>query len=133
MKTFTLRLTDNEAEALSRMSACYGMSKNKLLTMLIADEYENLMFFEPQPDPTKNTAFLYMFESMADFPRIMMEHFYDLTSNGKEFSISGGQCVTRILSAYDYVLETETDPNKLAEVEKEKEQYIERTFLEDLF
>lgn len=39
MKTFTLRLTDDEAEALTRLAYIAGKSKNNYITGLIAAEY----------------------------------------------------------------------------------------------
>lgn len=42
MKTFTLRLTDIEAEALERIAYFKGVSKNTALTMMIANEYDNV-------------------------------------------------------------------------------------------
>lgn len=40
MKTFTLRLTDNEAAALETIAFFKGVSKNKALEEMIACEYE---------------------------------------------------------------------------------------------
>lgn len=40
MKTFTLRLTDNEAAALETIAFFKGVSKNKALEKMIACEYE---------------------------------------------------------------------------------------------
>ena len=121
MKTFTLRLTDNESAALDRMAACYGMSKNKVLTALIADSYEDLMFFEKQPDQTENTAFLYYFENLEAFPHIMEEHFRD----AEKLPISEKKCIKRILAAYDYAIETSDDQNDLKRLEEEKERFLE--------
>lgn len=42
MKTFTLRLTDDEAEALERIAYFRGVSKNTALTTMIAEEYDNI-------------------------------------------------------------------------------------------
>lgn len=42
MKTFTLRLTDTEAEALERIAYFRGVSKNTALTAMIAEEYNNI-------------------------------------------------------------------------------------------
>lgn len=46
MKTLTLRLNNNEAEALERLSAILGESKNSLLKTMIATFYEELSFSE---------------------------------------------------------------------------------------
>lgn len=40
MKTFTLRLTEDEAEALERIAYFRGVSKNTALTTMIAEEYD---------------------------------------------------------------------------------------------
>lgn len=42
MKTFTLRLTDEEAEALERIAYFRGVSKNTALITMIAEEYANI-------------------------------------------------------------------------------------------
>ena len=121
MKTFTLRLTDSEAEALSRLSSCYGMSKNKMLTTLIAKTYTDMMYFEPRPDMSDYTSFIYCFDDLSAFPYRMMEH-YD---EGGSFPISNRECIKRVLAAYDYALETENDPAKLEALEKEKQVAID--------
>lgn len=121
MKTFTLRLTDNEAEALSRLSSCYGMSKNKMLATLIVKAYTDMMYFEPRPDMSDHTIFIYSFEDTGAFPNRMMEN-YD---NGGPFPISERECIKRVLAAYDYALETENDPAELEALEKEKQVAID--------
>ena len=42
MKTFTLRLTDLEADALERLAYVNGKSKNKMITSMIVNEYGNI-------------------------------------------------------------------------------------------
>jgi len=121
MKTFTLRLTDSEAEALNRLSSCYGMSKNKMLTTLIAKTYTDMMYFELRPDTSDYTSFIYCFDDLSSFPPRMMEH-YD---EGGPFPISDRECIKRVLAAYDYALETENDPAKLEALEKEKQVAID--------
>jgi len=121
MKTFSLRLTDNEAEALNRISSCYGMSKNKMLTTLIAKSYTDMMYFEPKPDMSDYTSFTYCFEDLRAFPDQMIEH-YD---EGGPFTISNKECIKRILAAYDYALETENDPAELEKIEKGKQIAID--------
>lgn len=43
MATFTTRLKDEEAEALTRLAYLHGVSKNRLLSALIAAEYEKII------------------------------------------------------------------------------------------
>lgn len=47
MKTFTLRLTDGQAEILERISFYEEKSKNKIITDLIEDRYEVITETDP--------------------------------------------------------------------------------------
>ena len=60
MKTFTLRLTDEEAEALARIAYLSGVSKNKVLQQLISNEYATI-----DATATEAGEILYI-RSMAD-------------------------------------------------------------------
>jgi hypothetical protein len=42
MKTFTLRLSDIEADILDRLSIVYGKSKNSVITSILAKEYSSI-------------------------------------------------------------------------------------------
>lgn len=60
MKTFSLRLTDEENEALARIAYLSGVSKNKALQQLIANEYAKI-----DEGSTEAAEILYL-RSMAD-------------------------------------------------------------------
>ena len=121
MKTLTLRLTENEAEALNRMSACYGMSKNRLLTALIAEQYENFSLMGEAPDPADYTGIAYDFPALVSFPDRLEECFFD-----HKYAIPEKQCINRILAAYDYALENETDPHFIKMLKNGRESFPDR-------
>lgn len=131
MKTLTLRLTDNEAEALDRMAAVYDMSKNKLLTALIIDGYDNMTCFRKKPDPEENTLFLYCFPDTDEFVERMFSEYAKAYENGTELPITAKECAKRVLRAYDYALATLTDPAKIKHMEKRRANTLEEDIIID--
>lgn len=125
MKTITLRLTDNEAEALSRIAFLHGMSKNKLMAALIIQEYGRLTCFCEKPDPEENTCFLYCFPDPEAFAYDMFYEYERAVESGAELPITAKECAKRILRTYDYALENLTDPAQLERVEEHKQNTLE--------
>lgn len=131
MKTITLRLTDNEAEALNRIAFLHGMSKNKLMAALIIREYGNTTCFHEKPDPEENMNFLYCFSGPEDFADEMFYNYERVIENGVELPITARECAQRILRAYDYALESLTDPAELERVEAQKQATITDAIITD--
>lgn len=125
MKTITLRLTDNEAEALNRIAFLHGMSKNKLMAALIIREYGRLTCFHEKPDPEENTSFLYCFLDPEAFADDMYKAYIWAIEEGVELPITAKECAKRVLRAYDYAMETLTDPAELERIEAYREKILE--------
>lgn len=131
MKTITLRLTDNEAEALNRIAFIHGMSKNKLMAALIIREYGNTTCFHEKPDPEENTLFLYCFPDTDEFAERMFSEYEGAYENGTELPITAKECAKRVLRAYDYALATLTDPAEIEHMETRRANVLEEDIIID--
>ncbi len=79
MKTFTLRLTENEAEALTRLAGMNGFSKNDFLRQLIATAYGKIdtkaVIEDSVIAPVKNEEYVSSLCEITDFPKTVYERF----------------------------------------------------------
>lgn len=101
MKTFTLRLTDTEAEALERLAAIHKVSKNQLIKNIITAEYTDV---DPMAICVDNE--IDCISSAADFPRAVDDSINHLIELGK-VSDAGEAPFILPLRAARYVLENE--------------------------
>ena len=98
MATFTLRLKDEEAKALDRLSYVFHQSKNQLITSLIAREYE--AFISGEETAPSDSEILYISDD-ADFPREYAE--------GKD----ANEFKNTIIRCYNYAIsKAKTDEEK---------------------
>lgn len=125
MKTITLRLTDNEAEALNRIAFLHGMSKNKLMAALIIQEYGGLTYFCEKPEPEENTFFRHFFQDPEAFADDMYKGYSCMIREGIDLPMTARECAQRILKTYDYALENLTDPAQLERVERRRQEVLE--------
>lgn len=114
MATFTLRLRENEAEALNRLSYVYGVSKNTLINVLIAREYN--AFTGNDSETPMDEELLYM-SLGKDFPQDYIE------GRGRCSDVSeyDNAKIRRIVKCYDYAIEHagEKDTANLKEARSE--------------
>lgn len=79
MKTFTLRLTENEAEALTRLAGMNGFSKNDFLRQLIATAYGKIDTKAVIKDSVITTLnheeYVSSLCEITDFPKTVYERF----------------------------------------------------------
>lgn len=79
MKTFTLRLTENEAEALTRLAGMNGFSKNDFLRQLIAEAYGKIDTKSVIEDSViaqvNNEEYVSSLCEITDFPKTVYERF----------------------------------------------------------
>lgn len=118
MINFTLRLRENEAEALDRLAYVYGVSKNRLLNSLIADEYESGLYDTDNP-PADNE--LIYFPGPYDFAYQLAHDLANLNNN-EEWT---PQELRRIIKCFDYAIEHTDDPIRAAVLEEDRGIYVE--------
>ena len=118
MKTFSLRLTDNESIALERMARVNGVSKNKQIQQIIAEAYSKLdtncdiLLGELYTIDAQESSFL---TSLADGL-----HYGDDQS---EAAIKNK--AARIMRQIDYLKERTDDEKVLDKLEAEKAAVFE--------
>ena len=126
MKNFTLRLTDNEAEALEIMAYCYGVSKNKFIQLLVSEAFENFMYFENPPEESITINF--DFPALASLPDRLEEN---IAANIAATEVDP-KAIKQILKVIDYALEKydrekweEITPTEAHHLEKMREDFIQ--------
>ena len=108
MKTFTLRLTDEETEMLERMAYIYGKSKNKVITELMKQAYLTMDLF------AEKTGFI---SDNMDFAKSVYKEMI-------EGYRAGAYTTPELLAAdnyIDYAIEHTENAEELNALEKMKE------------
>lgn len=118
MKTFTLRLTDPEAEALERLAQINGKTKKRTLTGLVAKAYKD----------TDDTAFILEDEIIALSPVEKFGLYAGKTFNrkidiGDNVFISEADII-KVLRALDYSINNATDPATIETLTSAKDAFI---------
>lgn len=113
MKTFTLRLNETEAEALDRMAAVEGISKNELLRAMIVRKYTGIdsicAWIEDE---------LLMITDLSDFTAAIEQTFNEREINGTHIKEK------EVIRAYDYAMDNEQDETILESIKANKERFI---------
>lgn len=115
MITFTLRLQELEADALERLAFVYGVSKNRLLNALIANEYENFVGLRETTPPDKELIYISVDE---DFPGDITE----VMDGKKEYSKSD---IKRVLKCYDFAIEHTENKEVIESLETDRREWVE--------
>ncbi len=125
MKTFTLRLDDTQAEALERLAAIKGKSKNVLINELIATEYNAWDYYSLWYD-----GIVVNITSDEDLYAIVRQRAEEILnseitpSTSKEYI---REVIATTLRTFDYsankVLESGSEA-KAAQIAEEKEAFI---------
>lgn len=125
MKTFTLRLDDTQAEALERLAAIKGKSKNVLINELIATEYNAWDYYSLWYD-----GIVVNITSDEDLYAIVRQRAEEILnseitpSTSKEYI---REVIATTLRAFDYsankVLESGSEA-KATQIAEEKEAFI---------
>lgn len=112
MITFTARLKDEEAEALTRLAYLHGVSKNRILSALIAGEYERLTSGDELTPPDEELVFI---SSPDGFPAEYTKgrDGFNLDSP-RDFQKLDRAEQRRALRCYDYAIEnTDEDEEEI--------------------
>lgn len=121
MKTFTLRLTELEADALERLAYVNGKSKNKMITSMIANAYGDT-----------DTGSLVLGDEIInmsldnDFWRGAKEALFDKMNDERYLA---DEDVIKVLRAVEYAMEKTEDPKVIDRLEGEKAEIIDAFML----
>lgn len=126
MKTFTLRLSDEEAEALNRLAYIMGMSKNQLIASAICRDY-NAFVDDGTVITAREEIDPYLFEGNKNFAFNRVKECVDVLDDYGADSYEGGEALEALrhaIKCYDYAIENETDPRTLEQLELEKSDAV---------
>ena len=118
MITFTLRLQENEADALDRLAFVYGVSKNRLVNALIANEYDNFINGEPV---TLMDEELITMSMSKDFPDEYIEG-RGKSANYTDYYIEE---IRKIIKCYDYAIENTDKAEEVDALEAARHEWAE--------
>lgn len=118
MKTFTLRLTDLEAEALDRLAYIAGQSKNKLIECLIAREYGNTL---NDTGVVIGDELLYLVDN-ACFAETIADQTAAALNDGSPAVADSD--VIKVARCYDYAIEHAANDEEGQALEKKKYQAV---------
>lgn len=121
MKTFTLRLTDLEAEALERLAHVNGESKNRMITSLIANEYGRT-----DTDSIILNGEVVSMTLGKDFYRGVIAAFWEKAVGD---SVPDAE-LAKTLRAIEYSKDKANDPDEIEAMEQEKERIIQAFYFE---
>ena len=116
IKTFTLRLTDLEAEALERLARVNGVSKNKQLEIFIAREYIKI---DPISFVTLNE--LQSIAATEDGFLMGLKEGLENMASSDDAKEQAGRCIRQI----DYMQENTTDEKILNKLDNERYNIID--------
>lgn len=120
MKTFTLRLSDLEAEALELIAFCHGQSKNKVLSSLIGSEYNQLLFWgNTHIDDDSELLYLDLPENLPAVARHEWEH--EVFADDADADPKPRRLLLRI---YNYAIENTEDKEKVDKLIEERDEYL---------
>lgn len=118
MKTFTLRLNEKEAEALDRIAAIKGTSRNALLRSMIVQEYTNIDYRSTWIDDE-----LLAITPINDFPASVEQNFNERNQVDEK----------AVIKAYDYAMEKEQDHPNLQTLEADRDRFINKVIENKFF
>ena len=112
MKTFTLRLSDEEAEALNRLSYISGLSKNKAIVAMIAGTYYDMISGEDFEKALQGEITPFFFNDLNNFPYDTYEAIGEIDERK----------ATLILKCYDYSISHISDKYEKEKLEEEMKE-----------
>ena len=123
IKTFTLRLTDVQAEALDRLAFVYGASKNQIINALIAREYQCFLYGRLNEGTTPVNEEIIDISQESDFPTEYICDHGTSEDDGETVTYNATE-IKQIIKCYDYAIEHSDDEKEINRLEDARREWV---------